>query len=147
MLRQDVAELNAMYERANQSVASMTMSMIKREKKLAELEAEIKELKSFSMVPVPGMDVMLDVGQILAENHRMKEASAKPLPLEKAFEQLRVSLNEVNTVYEKLLAEYGTEAAVEASGILNRPEYQDLRVDYVEEIKAICDEWVPIIWR
>lgn len=41
--------------------------------KVEQLEAEVARLKSFSIVTVPGMEVQLDVGQILAENHRLKE--------------------------------------------------------------------------
>jgi hypothetical protein len=37
------------------------------------LEQEIAKLKSYTKVPIPGMDVKIDVGNILAENHRMKE--------------------------------------------------------------------------
>jgi hypothetical protein len=147
MLRKELADLNVAYESSSQNVASMTMSMMKREQKLKELEAEIKELKSFSMVPVPGMDVMLDVGNILAENHRMKEASAKPLPLNQAFKQLRVSLDEAKSVSAKLLAEYGTSSAIQDSGILGTAEYKDFAFDYIGEIMDIYDEFVPEIWR
>jgi hypothetical protein len=45
--------------------------------KVEQLEAEVARLKSFSMVPVPGMEVQLDVGHILAENHRLKEKLSK----------------------------------------------------------------------
>jgi len=42
--------------------------------KIAELQAEVARLKSYSIVPVPidGLNVQLDVGHILAENHRLK---------------------------------------------------------------------------
>lgn len=41
--------------------------------KIEELNAEIAKLKSYSVVPVPGMPITIDVGQIIAENHRLKE--------------------------------------------------------------------------
>jgi hypothetical protein len=138
--KQDTDEMSPIYDSAKQTI-------INHEKKIQELEAEISKLKSYSIVPVPGMNVHLDVGNIVAENHRLKEASAKPLPLAQAFVQIHVSLDGVKAAYEKLLAEYGTEEAVEASGILDSPAYQDLRLDYIEEIKDLYEEWVPIIWR
>lgn len=41
--------------------------------KIDQLNAEIAKLKSYSVVPVPGMPIAIDVGQIIAENHRLKE--------------------------------------------------------------------------
>jgi hypothetical protein len=40
---------------------------------IEKLKAEITELKKYSVVPIPGMSVSLDVGYIIAENHRLKE--------------------------------------------------------------------------
>jgi hypothetical protein len=42
--------------------------------RVKELEQEIARLKSFTRVPVPGTNVLLDIGPILAENARLKEA-------------------------------------------------------------------------
>jgi len=41
--------------------------------KIEDLTAEIARLKSYSVVPAPGMPFTIDVGDILAENHRLKE--------------------------------------------------------------------------
>jgi hypothetical protein len=41
--------------------------------KIEDLTTEIAKLKSYAVVPVPGMPFTIDVGEILAENHRLKE--------------------------------------------------------------------------
>jgi hypothetical protein len=52
--------------------------------KIEKLEDENKRLRQSTTMSIPGMDVMLDVGTIIADNHRLKEKLA--------FEQLNFTL-------------------------------------------------------
>ena len=133
-----------LYDEASQSIARMTMSMIVREAKIKTLEAEIARLTT---VPIPGMEFRLDVGEILAENHRLKEKLERPLTAEEAFEKLRGAIKETSAKWDALLAEHGSHTAVQKSGLLETSDFADLKFDPMEAIKKLYDEYRRFMLR
>jgi hypothetical protein len=133
-----------LYDEAVQANARMTMSMIARESKIKTLETEIARLTT---VQVPGTEFRLDVGEIMAENHRLKEKLAQPLTMEEAFEKLRIAIKEARSKWDVLLEEHGSNTAVKKSGKLEDPYFADLKFDAMEAITDLYDEMVPIAFR
>jgi len=107
-LEEKNAELDLLYENSSANVASMTMSMMVREKKLAEVIAQNQALQL----------------NVEAFNAEMKKRGT----IQTAFEQLRVTMEAI-----KLEAE--------------SPDFKGVDFDYVEALKELYEEYVPIIWR
>lgn len=133
-----------LYDEASQSIARMTMSMITREAKIKTLEAEIARLTT---VPIPGMEFRLDVGEIMAENHRLKEKMERPLTAEEAFDKLHIALKETRAKWDTLLAEHSSNTAVKKSGLLETSDFADLKFDPMEAIKQLYDEYRQFMSR
>jgi hypothetical protein len=139
-----VADLEKLYDEASQSIARMTMSMIVREAKIKTLEAEIARLTT---VPIPGTEFRLDVGEIMAENHRLKEKMERPLTAEEAFDKLHVALKGTRAKWDTLLAEHSSNTAVKKSGVLETSDFADLKFDPMEAIKQLYDEYRPFMLK
>jgi hypothetical protein len=133
-----------LYDEAVQTNARMTMSMIARESKIKTLEAEIARLTT---VQVPGTEFRLDVGEIMAENHRLKEKLERPLTAEESFEKLRGTIKETRSKWDALLAEHGSNTAVQKSGLLEDPYFADLKFDVMEAVKELLDDVLPVAFR
>ena len=71
----------------------------------------------------------------------------KPPTMEQAFNQFRASLTSFRVVNDELLAKYGSYAAIEDAGVWDMPEYKDCSFNYVDELKDIYEEFMPIIFR
>lgn len=104
--------------------------------------------------PIPAVTEELNVHQLVAriknledENARLEEEATKSLTMEETFKQLQAKMEQFKVVSNELTAKYGSNDDVEKAGVFETPEYAEYGFDYIEAIKELYEEFVPVIWR
>jgi hypothetical protein len=102
-----LSEANAELQNENKDLKYMfgnaQLKANEYERMYNELLQENAKMKSYTMVPVPGTNVHLDIGPILAENSRLKEAAKNPVSMEQSFKQVRSAIDEYWTVVNNVM--------------------------------------------
>jgi hypothetical protein len=122
--------------------------MLAKNVRLNEVEAQL-EKRDFEIASLK--DLVKKVHEegyavICAKDEEIAKLK-KPLTMEDMFNQLRSKMDHFKEVSAELLVKYGTNDAVNEAGVFDTPEYSEYSFDFIEAIKDLYEEFVPIIWR
>lgn len=115
----------------------------KQARELSNRAFEIRELQKENVQHIYKIRV-LEQEVFTLKNIRVEN---KPPTMEQALKQLRESMDAHRVVNDELLAKYGSHKAIEAAGVWDMPEYKDYGFNYVDELKDIYEEFMPIVFR
>ena len=104
--------------------------------------------------PIPAATEDMNMHQLAArvkileeQNANLEEQLSKPVTMEEAFKQLHKKMEEFKVVSAELIAKYGTNDAVNESGVFDTPEYSQYNFDYMGAISELYEEFVPVAFR